>query len=170
MRRISSPIEAMKEHYDAVVIGSGYGGGIAASRMSRAGKKVCLLERGREIVPGEYPDTVVEATEEVQFHTPDKQIGKKTGLFDFHVQEDINVLVGCGLGGTSLINANVSLRAVPGVWNDPRWPSELRGGKVPTVANRERVIRRRSAAEPGPRQGERDVRPGSARRQRPKLC
>ena len=128
MRRISSPIEAMKEHYDAVVIGSGYGGGIAASRMSRAGKKVCLLERGREIVPGEYPDTLVEATEEVQFHTPDKQIGKKTGLFDFHVQEDINVLVGCGLGGTSLINANVSLRAVPGVWNDPRWPSELRGG------------------------------------------
>ncbi|MDX1997885.1 MAG: GMC family oxidoreductase N-terminal domain-containing protein [Thermoanaerobaculia bacterium] len=128
MSRISSPIEAMLEHYDAVVIGSGYGGGIAASRLARAGKKVCLLERGREIRPGEYPDTLVEASEEMQIHAPDAHIGKATGMFDFHVQDDINVLVGCGLGGTSLINASVSLRAVPGVWEDPRWPAELRGG------------------------------------------
>ena len=49
MTRISLPTEAMKEHYDAAVIGSGYGGGIAASRLSRAGQRVCLLERGREI-------------------------------------------------------------------------------------------------------------------------
>lgn len=128
MSRLSSPIEAMKEHYDAVVIGSGYGGGIAASRLSRAGQAVCLLERGREIRPGEYPDTPAEAAEELQVHLPDGHIGRSTGLFDFHVQEDINVLVGCGLGGTSLINANVALRAVEGVWDDDRWPAELRGG------------------------------------------
>ncbi|MCG8454793.1 MAG: alpha/beta fold hydrolase [Holophagales bacterium] len=128
MTRISLPIEAMQEHYDAVVIGSGYGGGIAASRLSRAGQRVCLLERGREIRPGEYPDTQLEAAEEMQIHAPDGHVGSRTGMFDFHVQEDINVLVGCGLGGTSLINANVALRAVEGVWDDPRWPAELRGG------------------------------------------
>ena len=126
--RLSSPIESMKEHYGAVVIGSGYGGGIAASRLARAGQAVCLLERGREIRPGEYPDTELEGAEEMQIHAPDAHIGKETGLFDFHVQDDINVLVGCGLGGTSLINANVALKAVEGVWDDQRWPTELRGG------------------------------------------
>lgn len=127
MSRLSSPIEEMKDHYTVVVVGSGYGGGIAASRMARAGQSVCLLERGREIRPGEYPDTEVEAAEELQMHTPDGHVGSKTGMWDFHVEKDINVLVGCGLGGTSLINANVALKAVDAVWDDERWPKELRG-------------------------------------------
>jgi succinate dehydrogenase/fumarate reductase flavoprotein subunit len=38
MARLSSSIEHMKSHYTVVVIGSGYGGGIAASRLARAGQ------------------------------------------------------------------------------------------------------------------------------------
>ena len=55
MTAISIPLQDIRNSYDIVVIGSGYGGGIAASRLARAGKRVCLLERGREIRPGEYP-------------------------------------------------------------------------------------------------------------------
>jgi cholesterol oxidase len=130
MPRLASPIETLKEHYAVVVIGSGYGAAIAASRLTRAGKQVCVLERGREFQPGEYPNQPPQAVAEMQSHTPDcPQIGSRTGLYDMHIHPDINVFVGCGLGGTSLVNANVALRAEPRVFDDPRWPRELRNPK-----------------------------------------
>jgi cholesterol oxidase len=133
--RLSSPIEKLKSHYQIVVIGSGYGGGITASRMARAGQEVCVLERGKEfqpgdldekhqlIKPGEYPDTESEALREVQVDLPKLHTGSRTGLYDMHVNEDINVFVGCGLGGTSLLNANVALPADPRVFQLREWPA-----------------------------------------------
>lgn len=126
MARLSSPIENIKSHYTVVVVGSGYGGGIAASRMARAGQQVCVLERGKEFQPGEYPDTQFEATREMQTDLPAFHTGPRTGLYDLRVNEDINVFLGCGLGGTSLVNANVSLRAEPRVFDDSRWPQAVR--------------------------------------------
>lgn len=124
--RLSSPIQDIKSHYTVVVIGSGYGGGIAASRMARAGQQVCVLERGKEWQPGEYPDTLLEAAPEMQTDLPQAHLGPDTGLYDLRVNEDINVFLGCGLGGTSLLNANVALRAEPRIFDDPRWPQALR--------------------------------------------
>ena len=126
MRYLSLPIGDIQSKYDVVVIGSGYGGGIAASRLSRAGKQVCVLERGKELQPGEYPNTLVEAMEQMQVHTAGGHKGSPTGLFDLHVHKGISVLVGCGLGGTSLINANVSIKPEERVFEDPRWPKQLR--------------------------------------------
>jgi cholesterol oxidase len=125
--RLASPIEAIAQDYDVVVVGSGYGGAIAASRMARAGRRVCVLERGRELQPGEYPDAMAEAIEELQLDAPDVRLGNDTALYDFRTNEEINVLVGCGLGGTSLINASVALPAEDAVFEDPRWPAPLRG-------------------------------------------
>ncbi len=62
----------------------------------------------------------------MQADLPDRHIGPHTGLYDLRVNDNINVFVGCGLGGTSLINANVSLRAEPRVFDDPRWPRAIR--------------------------------------------
>ncbi|MBW0009962.1 MAG: GMC family oxidoreductase N-terminal domain-containing protein, partial [Pseudonocardiales bacterium] len=104
----------------------GYGGAITASRLARAGRRVCLLERGKELRPGEYPDTGPEALTEIQVDFPEGHLGSRTGLYDMRVDEDLNVVLGCGLGGTSLINANVSLRADQRVFDDPRWPEALR--------------------------------------------
>ncbi|TGM53395.1 alpha/beta fold hydrolase [Leptospira adleri] len=126
IKKISQSIEKIKGQYDTIVIGSGYGGAIAASRLSRAGIEVCLLERGKEIRPGEFPNKEIHAFEEVQANYEDKHVGSQNGLYDFHFNKDINVLVGCGLGGTSLINANVSLRAVPEVFQDECWPANIR--------------------------------------------
>ena len=126
MARLSSPVQNLQSHYSVVVVGSGYGGGIAASRLARAGQKVCVLERGLEFQPGEYPNTLPEVLAQLQTDTPDAFLGTRTGLYDLRVNEDINVFCGCGLGGTSLVNANVALEAEPRVFDDPRWPAALR--------------------------------------------
>lgn len=145
MSRLSQRIEHIAPHYDVVVVGSGYGGAITASRLARAGLSVCLLERGREILPGEYPKSTAELLPELQMTVPtelasrqqspsDQALGHELGLFRFHVQAEISVLVGCGLGGTSLINAGVSLRPQAAVFQDPVWPAVLRAtsdGQLP---------------------------------------
>ena len=132
MERLSSPIASIKPAYDVVVIGSGYGGSITASRMARAGKKVCLLERGREILPGEYPNEFKESSAETQIDGPKLQTGKKTAMFDVRVNPDITVIKGCGLGGGSLINANVGIEPEANVFTDPCWPQALRDD-LPTL-------------------------------------
>ncbi|MCP5292022.1 MAG: GMC family oxidoreductase N-terminal domain-containing protein [Burkholderiales bacterium] len=147
MKRLSSPHSRLKERYDAIVIGSGYGGGIAASRLARMKRSdgsrldICLLERGREIQTGEYPDTLFEAGKEFQINFHDKHVGEWTGLFNLYASKDMNVIVGCGLGGTSLINANVALKADNRVFDDPRWPDEIRQDKDRLNACYDRALR-----------------------------
>ena len=148
--RLSSPPGSMKDHYTVVVIGSGYGGGIAASRAARAGQSVCLLERGAERQPGEFPDTLAEAAATIQVDTPDGHIGSRSGMFDFRVNPDINVVVGCGLGGTSLINANVSIEPEPRVFEDPRWPQALRADGPTLLADSYRHARTMLRPQPYP--------------------
>jgi len=118
----------MKNHYEVVVVGSGYGGAIAASRLARAGREVCLLEQGKEFQPGEYPNTLLEATSEFQVSLPEAamHLGSRTGLYDLHAGRDINVFKGCGLGGTSLVNANVSIKPDARVFTEYAWPADIK--------------------------------------------
>ena len=125
-KRLSSPPDAIKPAYDVVVVGSGYGGGVAASRLARAGLSVCVIERGREFVTGEFPNRLPELRRELQIVGGKMRSGRRTGLFDFRLGSDIHVLIGCGLGGGSLINAAVGLRPDPRVFADGAWPEEVR--------------------------------------------
>jgi cholesterol oxidase len=125
--RLSLPLDRLRERYEVVVVGSGYGGSIAASRLARLGRSVCVLERGRELRPGDYPDTPWRAARQLQVRTPRRRIGPRSALFELHADDQVSVMVGCGLGGTSLINAGVALRPPAWVFDDERWPAELRG-------------------------------------------
>lgn len=118
----------MKAAYDVIVIGSGYGGGVAASRLARAGQSVCVIERGREVVTGEFPSRLPELRRELQINGGKMRSGSRTGLYDFRLGADIHVLVGCGLGGGSLINAGVALKPEARVFADPAWPEAMRDG------------------------------------------
>lgn len=121
-KTLSLPIGRMAAHYTVVVVGSGYGAGVAASRLARAGQRVCVLERGRELQPGQYPNDLASAQAEMQVDTARGTLGNPDGLYNLHLNDDVNALVGCGLGGTSLINANVALEMDKRLLQAEHWP------------------------------------------------
>ena len=102
--------------YATIVVGSGYGGAITAARLAERGLPVCLLERGKEWHPGDFPDTLRGLGGAV------RNKNQPLGYVDYYFCDGIDVLKGSGLGGTSLINANVALRPDAELFDDPRWP------------------------------------------------
>ena len=150
--RLSSTLDRLEARYDVVVVGSGYGGAIMAARLAAAGHSVCILERGRELHPGDFPDTLRDAIRQIQWRRRGRRHGSRTGLFDLHAGHDVSVLVGCGLGGTSLINAGVALRPPAWVFDDERWPAELhKQGEVldPYLTRAEHMLGVSRYPEPG---------------------
>lgn len=69
--------------FDAVVVGSGYGGSVAAYRMSVAGIKVCLIEKGRRWNTSDFPATSVQMMSAVRMEASNWGIsfGSKNALF-----------------------------------------------------------------------------------------
>ena len=96
------------EHVDVVVVGSGFGGSVATYRLADAGLRVVLLERGRAYPPGSFPRTQHEMTR--SFWNP---ASDRFGMFNVWSFDGIEALVSAGLGGGSLIYANVLLRKPP---------------------------------------------------------
>jgi cholesterol oxidase len=96
--------------YDAVVIGSGYGGGVAASRLARMGLRVAVLEQGRLWRPGDFPTTAKARRKATRLTGRAPKLGDPAGLYYLSVGKGLTVFGASGLGGGSLINAGVVLR------------------------------------------------------------
>ena len=124
--RLARAPETLANHYDVIVVGSGYGGSIAAYHLAKAGHSVCLLERGKERLPGEYPTDERQFLKSARVEGALGEIGSDTALFDVRVGDSYNVVQGSGLGGGSQINAGVALEPSDEVLADPRWPEALR--------------------------------------------
>ncbi|AKQ66185.1 Cholesterol oxidase precursor [Myxococcus hansupus] len=109
--------------YDVVIVGSGFGGSINALRLSQAGKSVVVLERGKRYRPGGFPRDVTRA-DELLWQQPSRH--QAQGLFDVRFLSGIGTVTASGVGGGSLIYANVHVRPDAEVFEDPRWPASYR--------------------------------------------
>lgn len=104
-------------HYDVIVIGSGFGGAVTACRLAEKGRKV--LERGRRWDVKDFPRGPGDAW----FWSHDEP-EQHNGWIDIRAYPDMAVVQGCGVGGGSLIYANISVEARPFVF-ERGWPKEI---------------------------------------------
>jgi cholesterol oxidase len=106
--------------YDAVVVGSGFGGAVAALRLAEKGYRVAVLEAGRRFEPHELPRT--------SWHVRDylwaPRLGCR-GIQRITLLRDVLVLSGAGVGGGSLVYANTLYEPPAAVWHDDAWAEEL---------------------------------------------
>ncbi len=93
------------EDFDVVVVGSGFGASVTAYRLAEAGYRVCVLERGRPYPPGSFP----RDPRGMAANLWDPGSGLH-GLFDIWAFNGNESVVSSGLGGGSLIYANVLIR------------------------------------------------------------
>ena len=102
--------------FDVVVIGSGFGGSVAALRLTEKGYKVCVLEAGRRFSDKDFPKTSWRLRRFLFL----PRLGLK-GIQRIHVLPDVLVLAGAGVGGGSLVYANTLYKPPASYFEDKQW-------------------------------------------------
>jgi cholesterol oxidase len=102
--------------YDVVVIGSGFGGSVAALRAAEKGYRVGVIEAGRRFTN----DTLPETSWDLKKFLWAPAIGW-LGIQRITPLTDVIVLSGAGVGGGSLIYANTLYTPLDDFFNDPQW-------------------------------------------------
>ena len=102
--------------FDVAVIGSGFGGSVAALRLTEKGYKVCVLEAGRRFSDKDFPKTSWRLRRFLFL----PRLGLK-GIQRIHVLPDVLVLAGAGVGGGSLVYANTLYKPPASYFEDKQW-------------------------------------------------
>jgi cholesterol oxidase len=102
--------------HDVVVIGSGFGGSVAALRLAEKGYDVAVLEAGRRYTPETLPKT----SWDLRSFLWAPALGLK-GIQKITWLKDVVVLSGAGVGGGSLVYANTLYEPPASFFQDPQW-------------------------------------------------
>jgi cholesterol oxidase len=109
----------MAAPFDVIVIGTGFGGAIAARRLAERGMRVLVLERGRRWEPHQYPRKPGDA-----WIFSDDQPARFNGWLDMRFFGRMTVAQAAGVGGGSLTYSSVAVEASPDVFTSG-WPAEI---------------------------------------------
>ncbi len=107
---------AQDDHYDFVIVGSGFGGSVSALRLAEKGYSVCVLEKGRRFKPEDFPKTNWNLRKWMWM----PQLGWR-GFFKMTFFRHVTVLSGVGVGGGSLVYANTLPVPKSDYFNAPSW-------------------------------------------------
>ncbi|MGJ7905429.1 FAD-dependent oxidoreductase [Actinopolyspora sp. H202] len=102
--------------YDVVVIGSGFGGSVAALRLTEKGYRVAVLEAGRRFADDEFPKT----SWDLRRFLWAPRLGC-FGIQRIHMLQNVLILAGAGVGGGSLVYANTLYRPMKPFFEDSQW-------------------------------------------------
>ena len=119
--------------------------GSTACRLAEQGWRVCVLERGRRFAPDDFIERPDQAAELFWHHSLNP-----SGIFELRLMSDVAVLCAAGVGGGSLIYANVQLRAPEDVF-DQGWPQAItRAALDPYYERAESVLEAESDPDRAP--------------------
>jgi cholesterol oxidase len=102
--------------YDVIVVGSGFGGSVAALRLTEKGYRVAVIEAGRRFADDEFAKT----SWDLRRYLWAPQLGC-FGIQRIHMLSDVMVLAGAGVGGGSLVYANTLYRPLKPFYADKQW-------------------------------------------------
>lgn len=102
--------------FDVVVIGSGFGGSVAALRLAEKGYRVAVIEAGRRFEDKDFPKTSWRLSKFL--YAP--RLGLR-GIQRIHVLPDVLILAGAGVGGGSLVYANTLYMPPDSYFQDKQW-------------------------------------------------
>ncbi|WP_158881141.1 GMC family oxidoreductase [Amycolatopsis anabasis] len=102
--------------YDVIVVGSGFGGSVAALRLTEKGYRVAVIEAGRRFADDEFAKT----SWDLRRYLWAPQLGCY-GIQRIHLLSDVMVLAGAGVGGGSLVYANTLYRPLKPFYRDRQW-------------------------------------------------
>ncbi len=102
--------------YDVLVVGSGFGGSVAALRLTEKGYRVGVLEAGARFADDDFPATSFD-TRRFLFRP---EVGC-LGIQRIDMLRDCMILSGAGVGGGSLVYANTLYEPLPAFYDDPQW-------------------------------------------------
>nr|WP_042198882.1 GMC family oxidoreductase [Kibdelosporangium sp. MJ126-NF4]CEL23595.1 Cholesterol oxidase [Kibdelosporangium sp. MJ126-NF4]CTQ93131.1 Cholesterol oxidase (EC 1.1.3.6) [Kibdelosporangium sp. MJ126-NF4] len=102
--------------YDVIVVGSGFGGSVAALRLTEKGYRVAVVEAGRRFADDEFAKT----SWDLRRYLWAPAVGC-FGIQRIHLLRDVMVLAGAGVGGGSLVYANTLYRPLDPFYRDKQW-------------------------------------------------